>query len=77
MFEISRREDGTVMVIEGSPDIGGSRASMALMASETLGVPYEKIRVLVGDTEASGFNNVTGGSRTTTRTLLMSWIPPR
>lgn len=63
--EVHLNEDGTVQIIEGSPDIGGSRASMALMASETLGVPYEKIRVLVGDTEASGFNNVTGGSRTT------------
>ena len=28
-------EDGTVMVATGSPDIGGSRASMALMAAET------------------------------------------
>ena len=63
--EVHLNEDGTVQIIEGSPDIGSSRASMALMASETLGVPYEKIRVLVGDTEASGFNNVTGGSRTT------------
>ncbi|HEY5645130.1 MAG TPA: xanthine dehydrogenase family protein molybdopterin-binding subunit [Pseudomonadales bacterium] len=63
--EVHVNEDGTVQLIEGSPDIGGSRASMALMAAETLGVPYEKIRVLVGDTEASGFNNVTGGSRTT------------
>ena len=33
--------------------------------AETLGVPYENIRVLVGDTEASGFSAVTGGSRTT------------
>ncbi|MGD8832406.1 MAG: xanthine dehydrogenase family protein molybdopterin-binding subunit [Pseudomonadales bacterium] len=63
--EVHINEDGTVQLIEGSPDIGGSRASMALMAAETLGVPYEQIRVLVGDTEASGFNNVTGGSRTT------------
>ena len=63
--EVHLNEDGTVQIIEGNPDIGGSRASMALMAAETLGVPYEKIRVLVGDTEASGFNAVTGGSRTT------------
>ncbi len=30
-------EDGTVVVATGSPDIGGSRASMAIMAAETLG----------------------------------------
>ena len=63
--EVHINENGTATVIEGNPDIGGSRASMAIMAAETLGVPYEKIRVLVGDTESTGFSNVTGGSRTT------------
>src|SRR5262249_52108356 len=29
--------DGTVVLATGSPDIGGSRASMAIMAAETLG----------------------------------------
>ncbi len=63
--EVNINENGTVMVIEGSPDIGGSRASMALMAAETLGVDYDRVRTQVGDTESTGFCNVTGGSRTT------------
>jgi len=63
--EININENGTVMVIEGSPDIGGSRASMCLMAAETLGVEYDDVRAQVGDTESTGFCNVTGGSRTT------------
>ena len=63
--EVHINEDGTVTVIEGNPDIGGSRASMALMAAEELGVPYEKVRVVVADTETAGFTNVTGGSRVT------------
>ena len=63
--EVHINEDGTVTVIEGNPDIGGSRASMALMAAETLGVPYESVRVVVADTETAGFSNVTGGSRVT------------
>ena len=63
--EVHLNEDGTATVIEGNPDIGGSRASMALMTAETLGIPYERIRVVVGDTESTGFSNVTGGSRTT------------
>ena len=63
--EININENGTVMVIEGSPDIGGSRASMCLMAAETLGVDYDVVRAQVGDTESTGFCNVTGGSRTT------------
>ncbi len=68
--EININENGTVMVIEGSPDIGGSRASMCLMAAETLGVEYDKVRAQVGDTESTGFCNVTGGSRTTFATGL-------
>ena len=63
--EVHVAENGTVTVVEGSPDIGGSRASMCLMAAETLGVEYESIRAVVGDTQSTGFSNVTGGSRTT------------
>jgi CO/xanthine dehydrogenase Mo-binding subunit len=63
--EVHVNENGTVTVVEGNPDIGGSRASMALMAAEELGVPYEQVRVLVADTESSGYNNGTGGSRVT------------
>ena len=61
---------GMVTVVEGSPDIGGSRASMALMAAETLGVPYERIRVRVADTESTGYCATTGGSRVTFATGL-------
>ncbi len=68
--EVRIAEDGAVTVMEGSPDIGGSRASMALMAAETLGVPYERVKAHVGDTESTGFCNVTGGSRTTFATGL-------
>lgn len=63
--EVRIAENGHVTIMEGSPDIGGSRASMCLMAAETLGVAYETINAHVGDTEATGFCNTTGGSRTT------------
>ena len=63
--EVHVAESGMIQIVEGSPDIGGSRASMALMAAETLQVPYERIRVKVGDTDSTGFCNTTGGSRTT------------
>ena len=63
--EVLIREDGTVIINEGSPDIGGSRASMCLMAAETLGIPYERINAHVADTESTGYCNMTGGSRTT------------
>jgi CO/xanthine dehydrogenase Mo-binding subunit len=57
--------DGTVLVATGSPDIGGSRASMALMAAETLGVDYSDVRAIVADTGSVGYTHVTGGSRVT------------
>jgi CO/xanthine dehydrogenase Mo-binding subunit len=63
--EVHINENGTVTVVEGNPDIGGSRASMCMMAAETLGVSYQQVRALIGDTESTGFSNVTGGSRTT------------
>ncbi|MGH7046157.1 MAG: xanthine dehydrogenase family protein molybdopterin-binding subunit [Stellaceae bacterium] len=58
-------EDGTVTIATGSVDIGGSRASMALMAAETLGIDYGQVRSFVADTASVGFTNPTGGSRVT------------
>ena len=58
-------EDGTIMVATGSPDIGGSRASMGMMAAEVLGVPVSKVKAIVADTASIGFTFLTGGSRVT------------
>lgn len=57
--------DGSVTVSVGSPDIGGSRASMCMMVAEELGIPYEQVRAIIADTSALGYNDVTDGSRTT------------
>lgn len=57
--------DGTVNLIEGSTDIGGTRASLAMQLAETLGIRYEDIHATVVDTDSVGHNDVTGGSRTT------------
>jgi CO/xanthine dehydrogenase Mo-binding subunit len=65
---INISDDGSVNVLTGNPDIGGSRSSMALMAAEVLGVPVETIRPSVVDTDSVGFCDVTGGSRTTLAT---------
>ena len=58
-------EDGTAQVSIGTPDIGGLRASIALMTAETLGIPYEDVRVNVVETGALGVNEPTHGSRAT------------
>ncbi len=57
--------DGTVTLSVGTPDIGGSRASMCMMAAEELGIPYDKVRAVVVDTGALGFNEGSYGSRVT------------
>ena len=57
--------DGTVNLTEGSTDIGGTRASIAMQAAEVLGIPAEDIRPSVVDTDSIGYTAVTGGSRTT------------
>lgn len=62
---MSLSEDGSVSLSVGTPDIGGSRASMALMAAEVLDIPYEDIRVIIADTASLGYNDNTHGSRVT------------
>ena len=63
--QMSVNEDGTVVVMTGHPDVGGSRASTANIAAELLGIDHSKIQVLIGDTSSIGFSNLTGGSRVT------------
>jgi CO/xanthine dehydrogenase Mo-binding subunit len=57
--------DGTVALSVGTPDIGGSRASMCAMAAEELGIPYHHVQTIIADTGSLGFNDVTDGSRVT------------
>ncbi|MQC82462.1 MAG: xanthine dehydrogenase family protein molybdopterin-binding subunit [Chloroflexi bacterium] len=57
--------DGSVSLIVGSVDIGGTRASLAMQLAETMGLPYERIKPHVADTDSVPFTHVTGGSRTT------------
>jgi CO/xanthine dehydrogenase Mo-binding subunit len=70
---ISVSPDGTVTLVEGSTDIGGSRASIAMQAAEVLGIRYEEVRPSVVDTDSIGFTAVTGGSRTTYATGLAAY----
>ena len=58
-------EDGTVTLMAGTPDIGGSRATLAQMAAEELGIDYDKVRPIIGDTSSLGYTFLTGGSRAT------------
>ena len=57
--------DGTIILVEGSTDIGGTRASIAMQAAEVLGIPAEDVHPSVADTDSVGYTFLTGGSRVT------------
>jgi CO/xanthine dehydrogenase Mo-binding subunit len=57
--------DGTVSLVEGSTDIGGTRTSIAMQLAEALGLRAEDVKPTVADTDAIGYTDVTGGSRVT------------
>ncbi|WP_193182464.1 xanthine dehydrogenase family protein molybdopterin-binding subunit [Nisaea sediminum] len=61
--QVNITEDGNVVVTTGHPDIGGSRASIANITAELLGIDYRRVSVLIGDTATIGYSNLTGGSR--------------
>ena len=67
---IAINQDGTASLVTGSPDIGGTRTSCAMIAAEELGIAVESVRPSVADTDSVGHTDVTGGSRVTMATGL-------
>jgi xanthine dehydrogenase molybdenum-binding subunit len=57
--------DGTVSLVLGSVDIGGTRASIAMQMAEALGISAADVHPTVVGTDLVGFTGNTGGSRTT------------
>ena len=55
--------DGSVTLLLGTVDVAGSRISISMLAAEELGIPVDKVRAVVADTSALGYNFVTAGSR--------------
>jgi CO/xanthine dehydrogenase Mo-binding subunit len=67
---LAMSEDGTAALSVGTPDIGGSRASMCMMAAEELGIAYDDVRTTIADTATLGYNEISHGSRVTYATGL-------
>jgi CO/xanthine dehydrogenase Mo-binding subunit len=63
--QVNITEDGNVVVTTGHPDVGGSRASIANVVAELMGIDHSRVNVIIGDTQTIGFSNLTGGSRVT------------
>ena len=63
---VKLNEDGTAVLSTGAVEIGaGSTTAMALLVSEGLGIPFEHIRVVSGDTDNCPYDFGAIGSRTT------------
>ena len=65
--------DGKVSLNEGSPDIGGTRASVSQQLAEVLGIGMEDISTQIGDTDSIGFTSNTGGSGVTFKTGIAAY----
>lgn len=58
--------DGSVTVMAGTSDMGqGARTVLAQITGEELGVPIERIEVVMGDTSAAPYDMQTSASRST------------
>ena len=60
---INVNANGTINLITGSVDIGGTRTSVAMQAAEILGIPVEDVNPQIVDTDSVGWTGGTGGSR--------------
>ena len=62
--EVELRPDGTVLVKTGSTPYGqGHDTAWAMLVSDRLGIPMDRIEVIHGDTDLIASSAVTGGSR--------------
>jgi xanthine dehydrogenase molybdenum-binding subunit len=60
--------DGSITLVEGSPDVGGSRAGMAMQVADILGLTAEDIKPSIGTTDSIGYSSGAGGSGVTFKT---------
>ena len=62
--EVVLRPDGTVLVKTGSNPYGqGHHTAWAMLVSDRLGLPMDRIEVVHGDTDVIPAGSITGGSR--------------
>jgi xanthine dehydrogenase YagR molybdenum-binding subunit len=58
--------DGRATVVTAMQDIGtGTKTAMAQIAAEELGIPFEHVKVTVGDSDRGPFASISAGSSTT------------
>ena len=68
--------DGTATLTVGTIDVGGARASLSLVVAEELGIDYENVKTVIGDTGSLGYNEMTDGSRGTFASSCLLYTSP-
>ncbi len=63
--DLNIEPDGSATITVGTIDVGGARASLALVVAEELGIPYQQVKAVIADTGSLGHNDMTHGSRGT------------
>lgn len=69
--------DGNVTFAQGTIDVGGSRASVAMAVAEEMGISYDQVRSVIADTSSLGHNDMTDGSRGTFSTSMAAIFAAR
>jgi CO/xanthine dehydrogenase Mo-binding subunit len=59
---VTLSEDGTLKVFSGCVDLTGTDTGFAQIGAEIVGVPYEAVRVIRGDTDSAPYATGSGGS---------------
>jgi isoquinoline 1-oxidoreductase len=63
-------EDGFITILTGKVEEGqGARTELAMAAAEELGVPLNRVRMMMADTDQTPNDGTTAGSTTTPRTM--------
>jgi len=75
--DLNVNPDGTVTLTVGTIDVGGARASLGLVAAEELGIAYEQVKTVIGDTGSLGHNDMTDGSRGTFSSSMSAIVSAR
>jgi CO/xanthine dehydrogenase Mo-binding subunit len=57
--------DGLIQIHVGSIDLNGTATGFTLLAAEAFGVPPEKVRVVVSDTDTAPYSGASAGSKVT------------
>lgn len=62
---ITLSADGSVTLVLGTVDLSATRTSLAMVAAEALGLEFEDVRVVVGDTDMVAYSGASAGDKVT------------